>query len=131
MLFHSLPAFSFISRLFVIFCLICFILHNNFVIPIIFIAFERTHTLRVASFWMMCNFMDWAPSWTGWPLTSIKMKPLPCGCHGKICRWIVTNQPFEMSYYRTELCATQPLDIRRFDYTLDFCYADTKFSFLS
>ena len=72
MFLHDLPAVCFTSRLFVIFCLICFLLYNNFVIPIIFIAFERTHTIRVASFWMLRNFMDWAPSeWTGWPLTSI------------------------------------------------------------
>ena len=38
-----------------------------------FIAFgiSRTHTIRVASFWMLCDFRVWAPSWTGWPLASI------------------------------------------------------------
>ena len=31
-----------------------------------------------------------------------------------------------MNYYRSDLCVTQPLDIRRFDFTLDFCYAEKK-----
>ena len=31
------------------------------------IAFDvkGTHTIRVAPFWMLCDFRVWAPSWTG------------------------------------------------------------------
>ena len=32
---------------------------------------RRTHTIRVASFWMLCDFRVCASSWTGWPLASI------------------------------------------------------------
>ena len=36
-----------------------------------FIAFDVRGTIRVASFWILCDFRVWAPSWTGWPLASI------------------------------------------------------------
>ena len=34
------------------------------------------YTIRVASFWMLCDFGVWAPSQTGWSLASISCKNL-------------------------------------------------------
>ena len=54
------------------------------------IAFDvrGAHTVRVASFWMLCNFRVGAPSWTGWPLATIS-------CESFESRWILRVDSFQ------------------------------------
>ena len=61
----------------------------------------RTDTILAASFWMLCDFRVWAPSWTGWPLASIsceifesrwlsevpRVSSLRSGCHAIFRVW--------------------------------------------
>ena len=76
---------------------------------------RRTHTIRVASFWMLCDFRVWAPSWTGSPLASIscesfesrwltevpRVDSLRSGCHEIECIFFrITNLYFQSTYTR-------------------------------